>query len=512
MRDSLFTLAGIIDVITSMFLLAVGLGVLTIIVLYVIDITQTKHAIRRNFPVIGRLRYLFEHLGQFFRQYFYAQDREELPFNRAERSWVYRAAKGEDNTVAFGSTLELDKTGTPLFLNGAFPVLDEDAIETAAVTIGPYCREPYTTRSVFNVSAMSYGAISKPAVRALSYGAASSGVWLNTGEGGLSEYHLEGGADLVFQIGTAKYGVRTADGNLDDTLFKKVAAEPNVKMIELKLAQGAKPGKGGILPGEKVTETIAKVRGISVGEDSISPNRHPDIADNDALLDAIAHMRALGGKPVGIKTVVGDYESFEALLETINRRGEEYAPDFITIDSANGGTGAAPLSLIDNMGRPIRQTLPRVVDLLIAHELRDRIKVITSGKLITPVEVAWALCAGADFVTSARGYMMSLGCIQALQCNKNTCPTGITTHDKKLQRGLVPEDKAKRVARYANNMHKELAIIAHACGVTEPRQLNRSHCALVQEDGVAVSLRNLYAGGLEASLQHHATGVYRRPS
>ncbi|MEL6870118.1 MAG: FMN-binding glutamate synthase family protein [Pseudomonadota bacterium] len=511
MRDSLFNVASVIEFVTSLFLLAIGLAVLAIIVLYVIDVTQTTHAIRRNFPVIGRLRYLFEHLGQFFRQYFYALDREELPFNRAERSWVYRAAKGEDNTVAFGSTLELGKTGTPILLNGAYPVLDDDAQPTAAITIGANCRTPYTTRSLFNVSAMSYGAISKPAVRALSYGAAKARIWLNTGEGGLSEYHLEGGADLVFQIGTAKYGVRQPDGSLDEQKFASLMSEPNVKMVELKLAQGAKPGKGGILPGEKVTEQIAKVRGIAVGEDSISPNRHPEISDNDSLLDMVMRLRELGGKPVGIKTVVGDFSEFEGLLETINRRGADCAPDFVTIDGAAGGTGAAPMSLIDNMGRQLRQTLPRVVDLLVAHDLRDRIKVVASGKLITPVEVAWALCAGADFVTSARGYMMALGCIQALQCNKNTCPTGITTHDKKLQRGLVAEDKAKRVARYAKNMHKEIDIIAHACGVTEPRQLGRQHCALVQEDGIAVSLRNLYAGGLEDSLKHHATGVYRRP-
>ena len=494
MNDWSVTVPGFVSFLTNLFVLAVGLVVLAIIVLFIIDVTQTRHAVRRNFPVIGRLRYLFEHLGHFFRQYFYALDREEMPFNRAERSWVYRAAKGEDNTVAFGSTLELDAVGTPVFLNAAYPVLDTEARPIAPLSIGPGARTPYTTHALFNVSAMSYGAISRPAVQALSHGAREAGIWLNTGEGGLSEYHLEGGADIVFQIGTAKYGVRDPEGQFDPGAFTALAERDTVRMVELKLAQGAKPGKGGILPGEKVTEQIAAARGIPVGKDSISPNRHPDIGDDDALLDSIAQLRELGGKPVGIKTVIGNTASFEQLLKTIERRGHDVAPDFITIDSANGGTGAAPMSLIDSMGLPIRQCLPVVVDLLEHYGLRERIRVIASGKLVHPIDVAWALCAGADFVCSARGFMLSLGCIQALQCNRNTCPTGITTHDKRLQRGLVASDKAKRVAAYAKGMHKELEIIAHSCGVSEPRQLNRSHCALVQEDGIAVPLDALYAG------------------
>ncbi|MEO1582581.1 MAG: FMN-binding glutamate synthase family protein [Pseudomonadota bacterium] len=487
------SLHGFIDLITNLFLLAIGAIVLWIAVLYVIDVTQTQHAIRRNFPVIGRLRYWFEHLGQFFRQYFYALDREEMPFNRAERSWVYRASKGEDNTVAFGSTLPMDRVGARVLINSPYPVLDQDAEPIAEVTIGTGCRQPYVTRSLFNVSAMSYGAISRPAVRALSSGAADAGVWLNTGEGGLSPYHLEGGADIVFQIGTAKYGVRDGDGNFCDHRFSEVMANDNVVMCELKLAQGAKPGKGGILPAAKVTREVAEIRGIPRGEDSISPNRHQEISSDDELLDFVGRLRELGGKPVGIKLVVGNPAHLESLFERIHFRGVDCAPDFITIDSGDGGTGAAPMSLMDNMGLTIEQSLPVVVNLLTEHGLRDRIFVVASGKLINPVDVAWALCAGADFAQSARGYMLSLGCIQAMQCNKNTCPTGITTHDKKLQRGLVAEDKAKRVARYAKGMHKELETIAHSCGVSEPRQLSRKHCAIVQEDGLSVELKALYA-------------------
>ncbi|MEO1595003.1 MAG: FMN-binding glutamate synthase family protein [Pseudomonadota bacterium] len=486
-------MTNVLDTLSSLLLLVFGAFVLWIVVLYVVDVTQTKHAIRRNFPVIGRLRYRFEHLGQFFRQYFYALDREEMPFNREQRSWVYRAAKGEDNTVAFGSTLHTDRVGTPMLVNSPYPVLDQDAEPIGAVTVGPQCREPFTTSSIFNVSAMSYGAISKPAVRALSMGAAEAGIWLNTGEGGLSPYHLEGGADIVFQIGTAKYGVRDADGHFNADRFREVMANPTVRMCEIKLAQGAKPGKGGILPGAKVTRQVSEIRGIPVGEDSISPNRHPEISSDDELLDFIALLRETGGKPVGIKIVVGNPGAFEALLRRISARGVDSAPDFVTVDSGDGGTGAAPLSLIDNMGLTIEQSLPSVVDLLEKHGLRERVKVVASGKLINPVDVAWALCAGADFVQSARGFMLSLGCIQAMQCNKNTCPTGITTHDKKLQRGLVAANKAKRVARYAKGMHKELEVIAHSCGIAEPRGLERQHCAIVQEDGVAVDLETLYA-------------------
>ncbi len=438
-----------IELAAFLFIFAIGVGVVAVIVLYIIDKSQRAHAIRHNFPVIGRFRYIFEELGEFFRQYFFAMDREELPFNRAVRTWVYRAAKNLDNTVAFGSTRDLRPTGTVLFVNCPFPTLNQDAVPTSNVTIGPHADKPYTTDSIFNISGMSYGAISKPAVLALSNGARMAGCWMNTGEGGLSPYHLEGGADIVFQIGTAKYGVRDHEGNLSDEKLCEIAAHDQVKMFEIKLSQGAKPGKGGILPGGKVTEEISKIRGIPVGSDSISPNRHPDIDSGDDLLDMIDRIRTVTGKPVGIKAVMGAYGWIDENLEKIKARGIESAPDFITVDSADGGTGAAPMSLIDYMGLPIQESLPLVVDRLKAHNLRDRIKVIASGKLITPAEVAWAFAVGADFVVSARGFMFALGCIQALQCNKNTCPTGITTHNKKLQSGLDPVIKAERVRNYA---------------------------------------------------------------
>ena len=483
---------GWIQTLASIFVFALGALLLVVAVMFVVDITQTKHTVRRNFPVIGRFRYLFEHMGEFFRQYFFALDREEMPFNRAQRSWAYRAAKGEDSMVAFGSSLNLTRPGTPVFVNCPYPTLEEDTTPTKPLVIGPYARKPYEATSVVNVSAMSYGALSKPAVRALSHGSRMAGNWLNTGEGGISPWHLEGGCDLVFQIGTAKYGARDEDGNLNDDKLREAAAHEQVRMIELKLSQGAKPGKGGILPAEKVTAEIARIRGIREGEASISPNRHPDIGSGADLLDMIDRIRNVTGLPVGFKAVVGAYGWLDELFEEINRRGKESAPDFITVDSGDGGTGAAPMSLIDNVGLPVRESLPLVVDMLTKHGLRDRIRIIASGKLINPADAAAALCMGADFVNTARGFMFALGCIQALQCNKNTCPTGITTHNKRLQRGLVAESKAKRVAHYSETMSKEIGTIAHSCGVSEPRGLRRHHCRIVQDDGRSISLDELY--------------------
>lgn len=474
-----------LEVLAGLFILALGTLVIVVAVMFVIDKTQKAHTVRRNYPVIGRFRYIFEHMGEFFRQYFFAMDREELPFNRAERSWAYRAAKNVDSTIAFGSTRSLSPAGSVLFVNCPFPTLTEDAAPVSAVTIGPYCRTPYTTDSLFNISGMSYGALSTPAVKALSHGAKKAGCWLNTGEGGVSPYHLESGCDIVCQIGTAKYGVRDEDGHLSDEKLRKLAQHEQVRMFEIKMSQGAKPGKGGILPGAKVNEEIAAIRGIRVGQDSISPNGHTDIRNVEDLLDMIAHIREVTGKPVGFKAVIGAYGWLDKMFSAILERGIETAPDFITIDSADGGTGAAPQSLMDFVGLPLKESLPLVTDKLNQYGLRDRIKVISSGKMITPSGVAWALCMGSDFVVSARGFMFALGCIQALQCNKNTCPTGITTHDKKLQYGLDPTNKAERVANYAKNMSYEVGVIAHSCGVNEPRQLKRYHAHIVGDDGLS---------------------------
>lgn len=474
-------------------ILVLGFGIVWLAYLYWIDIHQTKHAIRRNYPIIGRFRYFFEHLGEFFRQYFFALDREELPFNRAQRSWVYRAAKDIDSTVAFGSTRPLNQTGEILFLNGLFPILKEDALPPSDITFGEgFARIPYTTNSFYNISGMSFGALSVPAIQALSQGAKEAGIWINTGEGGLSPYHLQGGCDIVFQIGTAKYGVRSEEGLLDDGKLKTIAQHPEVKMIEIKLSQGAKPGKGGILPGEKVTPLIASTRGIPVGMASISPNGHPDIRSIDELLTFIHRVRQVSGKPTGFKVVLGESGWLDNLCRAIIQRGLEYAPDFITIDSADGGTGAAPQSLIDYVGLPLKRSLPIVIDKLNEFGLRQRIKVICSGKMINPSDVAWAMCVGADVAVSARGFMFALGCIQALQCNKNTCPTGITTHDPDLQKGLNPGNKTTRVKNFAHNLMYEVCVIANSCGVAEPRQLKRRHAQVINSDGIPRPLDEIY--------------------
>ncbi len=468
-----------LEFIAVSLIVLVALTVLIIVILFIVDVNQHRNAIRRNYPVLGRFRYLFIRAGEFFRQYFFAMDREEMPFNRAEREWVNRAANNTEHTIPFGSTNNLNVPGTPIFVSCAFPTLDVDAVQSQPMLIGSDCRSPYHAPSFFNISAMSYGALSIPAVRALSLGAKSAGCWLNTGEGGLSPYHLEGGCDIVFQIGTAKYGVRDIDGQLSDDKLQEIAKHPEVKMFEVKLSQGAKPGKGGILPGEKVTQEIAKIRGIAAGKDSISPNRHPEIDSVQTLLDFIAHIRKVTGKPVGFKTVVGAGEWLNALCLEISERGIKSAPDFITIDGGDGGSGAAPMPLMDNVGLSLREALPMVADILIQHRLKARIRLIASGKLITPADAAWALCAGADFINSARGYMFALGCIQALKCNTNLCPTGVTSHNPRFQSGLNPKFKSVRVANYCKNLVHEVEMIAHSCGVQKPRALRRSHVRIV---------------------------------
>ena len=459
--------------------------------LFISDITQKKHGVLRNYPVVGHLRYFFEQLGEYFRQYFFSGDRDEMPFNRATRAWVYRLAKNEGGTIGFGSTYDLHAPGALIFVNHPFPVLEEERLPTPSLALGEgFCRQPFEARSIVNVSGMSFGAISAPAVRALSRGAALAGCWMDTGEGGLSPYHLEGGCDIVMQIGTAKYGVRDAQGGLSEERLIQLAK--TVKAFEVKLSQGAKPGKGGVLPGKKVTAEIAQIRGIPEGRDSISPNRHRDIADMNQLLEKIQFIRELTGRPVGVKTAVGGWKFMHDMAEVVHRRGMELAPDFLVIDGGEGGSGAAPQALADHMSLSIEEALPRVVDALIETGLKNRIRIIASGKIVTSARAAWALCVGADFVNTARGFMFSLGCIQALRCHQNTCPTGVTTHNKRLQRALVVEEKYLRVANYANNMNREVDMIAHSCGVRHARELKREHVRIVQASGQSVALNMLY--------------------
>ncbi len=473
-------------------LIAFALGVVAIY-FYLKDITQKKHAILRNFPLIGHLRYFFEQLGEYFRQYFFMGDREERPFNRATRAWVYRMAKNEGGVLGFGSTYNLHEAGALIFVNAPFAVLESERLPTPPLVMGEgWCKKPFAARSLVNISGMSYGAISKPAVRALSLGAAKAGCWMDTGEGGLSPHHLEGGCDVIMQIGTAKYGVRDADGRLSTTKLREMGAHETVRAFEIKLSQGAKPGKGGVLPGGKVTTEIARIRGIPEGFDSLSPNRHLDIANSDELLDMILHIRDITGKPVGIKTAIGGWQFMHLLTEAVARRGLDAAPDFIAVDGGEGGSGAAPQALADHMGLAIDEALPRVVDALIEAGMKERVRVIATGQLVTSARAAWALACGADFVNTARGFMFSLGCIQALRCHTNTCPTGITTHNVKLQRGLVVEEKFERVANYCLNMNREIDMIAHSCGLHHAREFRREHVRTVGADGRSTALNMLY--------------------
>ena len=476
------------------FSIAAMLGVVAVvlvIVWFIQDVTQKKHSILRNYPVIGRLRFFFETQGKYFRQYFFANDRDEMPFNRATRTWIYKIAKNKGSLVGFGSTNDLRQPGSVIFVNAAFPIQEEDQSPTPSLHIGQgYCEHPFEAKSIINISAMSYGAISNPAVRALSLGATQAGCWLNTGEGGLSPYHLEGDCDLIMQIGTAKYGIRDEQGNFSPQRAKELSKV--VKAFEIKLSQGAKPGKGGLLPASKVHEEIAAIRGIPVNQDSISPNRHKDINNIDELLDKINHLRELTGRPVGIKTAIGGWNFINELCDSINRRGLQYAPDFLTIDGGEGGSGAAPQSLMDHVSLPISEALPRVIDALIQSDLKNRIYVVAAGKLVTSSEGAWALCAGADFVNTARGFMFSLGCIQAMRCHLNTCPTGVTTHDVRLQNGLVVEENYLRVANYAKNVNKEINMIAHSCGLRHAREFRREHVRIVETAGKSVALNILY--------------------
>ncbi len=483
------------------FIMVIGLVICFLIVTFIVDRLQTEHAIRHNYPVIARFRYVLEYLGKFLRQYMFSADQDERPFNRAQRSWVYRASKNLSTTQSFGSTRNVNHPGKILFTNCAFPMLEKDSVSSPPMIIGPNTKFPFRAQSLFNISGMSFGALSKPAVLALSQGAKQAGCWMNTGEGGISPYHLLGGADLVAQIGTAKYGYRDKNGNLSNEKLREAATHEQVRMFEIKMSQGAKPGKGGILPGAKVTQEIADIRGIPVGEDSISPNRHPEIDDNEALLDMIHQVREVTCKPVGFKFVMGSPLWLESFCQSIQQRGLESAPDFITIDGAEGGTGSAPVALMDDVGMPLAESLPYVIDLLTKYQLREQVCVIASGKLTNPTMVAWALAMGADFINSARGFMFSLGCIQAMQCHQGSCPTGITTHNKRLQSGLIPEKKSKRVANYHHNLIHEVASIAHSCGVAEPRVLSREHVRVIQGSGKSIPLSEMYPEEVPLSFQ-----------
>lgn len=472
----------------------VCLVIVGLVILYMIDKFQTKHTLRRNFPILARGRWIFEHWGHFIRPYIITQDHEELPFNRSQREYVYKASKNNALNYSFGST-KPSKEGDHVFVHSMFPYMKDVQVNKPLI-FGEHMGNPYHSKSRFNISGMSYGAISKEAVLALSNGIKMAGGWMNTGEGALSPYHIEGGADIVFQIGTAKYGVGNPDNTLNIQKLKDLSVLDNVKMIEIKLSQGAKPGKGGILPAEKVTAEIAEIRGIEVGKASISPNAHVDGTNLSELVDLIYTVQKESNLPTGIKLVVGEPEDISLLLNKIKEKmdkdtetGHFYCPSFITIDSSLGGTGAAPMAHLMAMGLELKDSMPIIINALERYKLRDKIKVIVSGKLITPIEAAWAFAMGADSVSTARGFLFSLGCIQALKCSKGTCPTGITTHDRRYTKGLDPEIKAVRVYNYHKNMMKDLIGIAHSCGVESFEDLKPNNLRVYNADGYTIPIK-----------------------
>lgn len=436
------------------------------------DIRQKRHAIKANFPVFGHLRYLFESIRPEISQYFIESNTDGKPFSREQRSVVYQRSKKVLDTVPFGTQHDVYAQGYEFVTHSMYPKHVEQV--SLRVMIGSdLCKKPFSL-SLFNISAMSFGSLSPSAILALNGGAKDGNFAHNTGEGGISPYHLENGGDLIWQIGTGYFGCRTHSGQFDPELFKKNSALPQVKMIEVKLSQGAKPGHGGILSGKKVTQEIADIRNVPLGKDVISPPAHTAFHDHKSMLNFITTLRDLSeGKPVGIKLCIGYHREFEELVETMVK--EKNYPDFIVVDGAEGGTGAAPLEFSNYMGMPGVDGLAFVVDCLQKAQLKDKIKVIATGKITTAFDIVKLLSIGADATYAARSMLLSLGCIQALRCNNNTCPAGVATQDPYLYAGLHVPSKRQRVKNFHGETLSALAHMLGAMGLTSPKELNRSH-------------------------------------
>ena len=439
-----------------------------LVLLGIVDMTQTRHAVRRNFPVIGHGRYLLESIRPEINQYFVESNSDGKPFSRNDRSIVYQRAKGELDTLPFGTQRDVYAPGYE-WINHSLAPVTADQNAARVLVGGPACRQPYSA-SVFNVSAMSYGSLSKNAVLALNAGAKRGGFAHNTGEGGLSPYHLEPGGDLIWQIGTGYFSCRDKAGGFSLEEFTKRAIIPNVKMIEIKLSQGAKPGHGGILPAKKLTPEIVAIRGVEPGKDVISPPAHTAFSTPTGLIMFVQTLReASGGKPVGFKLCVGKRREFLGIVKAMLATG--ITPDFITVDGAEGGTGAAPMEFSDSVGTPLNEGLSFVHNALVGAGLRDRIRIIASAKVNTGFQIATKMALGADMCNSARAMMFAIGCIQALRCNSNHCPTGVATQDPELVAGLHVGDKSVRVARYHHETVKSFFEVLSAAGLSRPAEL-----------------------------------------
>lgn len=499
---------------------------ITLVYLIIYDRNQKMHSILRNYPVLGRVRYFLEKIGPEFRQYWFNSDTEGKPFSRDEYESIVKSAKYKRDVVAFGSKRDFDQEGY-FVRNAMFPKLTEEMKvdrQTKALTkrylllrdplftqrkeewedhespayllddkdalvIGPNTKHPFVLKGQIGMGGMSYGALGKNAITALSKGLAmAKGTWMNTGEGGLSPYHLKGGVDIMMQIGPALFGIRKPNGEIDWDELKRKSELPQIKAFEIKLGQGAKT-RGGHIDAEKVNPEIAEIRGVEPYRSIDSPNRFHQFQDVPSMIEFVERIRECTGKPVGIKIVVGANDSIEPLAKYMHDTGK--GPDFITVDGGEGGTGASYQELIDSVGLPIKSALPILVTTLEHYGLRDRVKIIASGKLFTPDRIAIALAMGADLVSIARGFMIAVGCIQTLKCNSNICPVGVATTDPDLQKALVIEEKKHRVANYLITMRKGLFRIAASAGLESPIQFAPRHVVFKDERGVVYSFESI---------------------
>jgi glutamate synthase domain-containing protein 2 len=453
-----------------------------------IDITQTKQAIRRNYPILAHFRFFFEYIRPEMRQYFIESEHEAAPFSRAARSLVYQRAKRDSDKRPFGTQLDVYAPGYEWMNHSISPAVV--ASTDFRLIIAGDSAKAYSA-SIFNISAMSFGALSANAIRALNLGAKTGNFAHDTGEGSISRYHREHGGDLIWELGSGYFGCRTVDGKFDPVRFAEQAQDPQVKMVELKLSQGAKPGHGGVLPGPKVTPEIAEARGVAVGVDCVSPAKHSVFSTPIEMLEFIAKMRELsGGKPAGMKLAIGHPWEFFALAKAMVKTG--ITPDFIVVDGSEGGTGAAPVEFTDHVGVPMREALLLVHNTLVGIGMRDRIKVGASGKIVTAFDIATAMAMGADWCNSARGFMFALGCIQAQSCHTGTCPTGVTTQDALRQRALVVPTKADRVHEFHKSTLHALSELVAAAGLTHPDQLKPEHIIRRISSTEVTSLATLY--------------------
>lgn len=463
---------------------------LPLLLLVFLNIRQKKHAVLRNFPVIGYLRYFFEAIRPEIRQYFFESDLDGKPFNRRQRSIVYQRAKNEKETVAFGMQSDPNAPGFEWAAHSIYPI--ELTEKDLRVWIGnDQCRQPYHS-SIYNIGAMSYGALSKTAITALNEGAELGGFAHNTGEGGISEYHLRGG-DLIWQIGTGYFGCRDEKGRFHPQAFRRNALRPEVKMIELKLSQGAKPGHGGILPASKNTPEIAAIRHVKSGTTIHSPARHAEFTSPEGMVRFLGLLRELsGGKPVGFKICIGDKQEFIDICNAI--RACDCIPDFISVDGAEGGTGAGPLEFTDHLGMPLYEALAFVRQTLEEFKLTKQIKVLAAGKIITGFDILKALSLGASACYTARGMMFALGCIQALICDSGKCPVGVATQNPALYKGLDPTDKGVRVFNYHRNTIKATKEMMEACGFRDTQQIPPSKFFRRVDEQTAKSFEEIYFG------------------